>query len=70
MTISRDFRPTFTRAKAIGRALLEVYDKDEAAIPPELLELLDMAQARLARAGYSVDGAAPVGSTVKASQVP
>ena len=46
------FRPTLIRAKALGRALLQVYQAEERTTPAELLELLDIAQARLERAGY------------------
>jgi hypothetical protein len=36
--------------------LLQIYQSDDAATPPELLELLDIAEARLASAGYRMDG--------------
>ncbi|RYD85326.1 MAG: hypothetical protein EOP84_02840 [Verrucomicrobiaceae bacterium] len=51
-----EFRSTMVRAKALGRALLQVYRSDESSTPPELLELLDIAEERLESAGYAIKG--------------
>ena len=48
------FRPTMVRARALGRALLQIYDAHDESTPAELLELLDIAEARLEKAGYHV----------------
>lgn len=48
------FRPTMVRARALGRALLQIYDTQDESTPAELLELLDIAEARLEKAGYQV----------------
>jgi hypothetical protein len=36
--------------------LLQIYQSDEAGTPSELLELLDIAEARLESAGYRIKG--------------
>jgi hypothetical protein len=50
-----EFRSTMGRAKALGRTLLQIYRSDTGT-PAELLELLDIAEARLESAGYRIDG--------------
>ena len=51
-----EFRTTMIRAKALGRTLLQIYRSDAGGTPTELLELLDIAEARLESAGYGVKG--------------
>lgn len=51
-----EFRSTMVRARALGRALLHVYSSDQDDTPPELLELLDIAEERLESAGYAIKG--------------
>ncbi len=51
---STEFRPVMIRARAVGRALLKVYGEDGEQTPAEFLDLLDIAEQRLADAGHPV----------------
>jgi hypothetical protein len=43
------------RARALGRKLIQIYETEAGKSPPELLELLDIAQTRLVAAGYYLE---------------
>jgi hypothetical protein len=53
-----EFRPLMIRARALGRTLLQVYRAEGDAAPAELVDLLDIAEQRLAQAGYKIELAA------------
>jgi hypothetical protein len=50
-------RMLISRARALGKTLMGVYQTKAGDAPAELLELLDIAEARLERSGYRVEGA-------------
>jgi hypothetical protein len=49
-----EFRALILRARSLGKVLLTIYETQAETAPTELLELLDIAEARLERAGYKV----------------
>jgi hypothetical protein len=57
-----EFRPLMIRARTLGRTLLQVYRAEGDATPAELVDLLDIAEQRLARAGYKIELAAGEGA--------
>jgi len=65
-----EFRSIMVRARTLGRTLLQVYRAEGEATPPELLDLLDIVEQRLAQAGYRIESAADEGEAASGEATP